>query len=910
MLRGRSAECAALDRLLAAAQGGESQVLVLRGEPGVGKTAVLDYLAERAGGCRVVRAAGVESEMELAFAGLHQLCLPLVGRLDRLPRPQARALATAMGVDTGDPPTRFLVGAALLSLLADVAEEEPLVCIVDDAHWLDQVSAQTFAFVARRLLAERVALVFAVRDSVDHELHGFEELDLRGLADQDARALLDAVLPGPVDVQVRERIVAETRGNPLALLELTRGLTPSELAGGFGLPDTMPLTRRIEDGFLGRLQTLGVDAQRLLLAAAAEPVGNAVLLWRAFGLLGIAADDAAAAEAAGLVALGAQVRFRHPLVRSAVYRAASRQERCAVHQALADATDPDVDPDRRAWHRAAAAVGPDEDVAAELEESAGRAQARGGLAAAAAFLQRSAALTPDPAKRTERALAAAQGSLQAGEFDATRELLVMVEAGALDEFQCARVELVRGHLAFASGLGGDAPTLLLEAARRLEPFDLDLARETYLTAWGAALFAGPAGRDSLLEVCRAARALPPASGAPRPLDLLLDGMALLVTEGRPAAAAPLQRAAKALVDIPVEDVIRWGWAATGASDAVWDCEGTRAIAERQVKLVRDAGALAELPIHLAALGLAKAWSGDFAEAAALVAESDSVSAATGTPIAPYLLLRLRALQGNEAEASPPIAGALEQAAASGQGMAAVWAHWSAAVLYNGLARYEAAVAAARQATSTSLEPWVSMWALPELVEAAVRAGAAQLAFDAGERLAETTQPCETDLARGIEARCRALLSEGVVADELYGEAIYRLSWTRLRPELARAHLLYGEWLRREGRRVDARQHLRAAHDMLVTIGMEAFAERARRELVATGEHVRKGAFEARERLTPQEAQIAQFASDGLTNQEIGAQLFLSPRTVEWHLHKSYTKLGVRSRRELRGALDRDGAAAS
>jgi ATP/maltotriose-dependent transcriptional regulator MalT len=463
------------------------------------------------------------------------------------------------------------------------------------------------------------------------------------------------------------------------------------------------------------------------------------------------------------------------------------------------------------------------------------------------------------------------------------------------------VDLLRGHVAFASGLGSDAPPLLLEAARRLEPLDLNLARESYLTAWGAAVFAGPAGGGVLLEICRAVRALPPPVTA-RPLDLLLDGLALLTTDGRAAAAATLQHAAKSVTSIPLEDVLRWGWAATAASDAVWDDEGTRAISARQVQLVRDAGALAELPIHVAALGLAKAWIGDIAGAASLVAESESVAAATGSPIAPYTLLRLRALHGSEAEASTLIASVIERAAAGGQGLAAVWAHWAAAVLYNGLGRYAEAASAARRATSHTFEPWVSMWALPELVEAAARGGDADLARDALERLAETTQPSGTDFALGIEARCRALMSEGEIAERLYQEAIERLGRTRLRPELARAHLLYGEWLRREGRRVDAREQLRTAQGAFTETGMEAFAERARGELLATGEKVRERTVETRDDLTAQERHIAHMARDGLSNPEIGARLFLSPRTVEWHLHNVFTKLGIHSRRALANAL--------
>ena len=455
----------------------------------------------------------------------------------------------------------------------------------------------------------------------------------------------------------------------------------------------------------------------------------------------------------------------------------------------------------------------------ELQRSAERAQARGGIAAMAAFLQRAVALTGDAARRTDRALAAAEASLQAGSFNAALGHLATAQAGRPDDFQRARVELVRGHVAFASGLGSEAPPLLLKAARSLERFDMELARETYLTAWGAAVFAGSAGGGALEEICRGVRALPPPAGPPRPLDVLLEGLALLTTHGRALAAATLRRAAKTLTTIPVEDVLRWGWAATGASDAVWDDEGTRAIAERNVQLVRDAGALAELPIHLAALGLAKAWIGDFAGVASLVAESESVAAATGSPIAPYMLLRLRSLQGNEAEASAAIAIALERAETGGQGLAAAWAHWAGAVLYNGLGRYEDALSAATRATSNSFEPWVSMWALPELVEAAKRAGDPKLARDALERLIETTQPAGTDFALGIEARSRALVSDGADAEELHREAVDRLGRTRLRPALARAHLLYGEWARREQRRVDARAQLRIAYDQFTSIGM-------------------------------------------------------------------------------------------
>jgi DNA-binding CsgD family transcriptional regulator/tetratricopeptide (TPR) repeat protein len=906
-LTDRRTERDALDRLLDVVRAGESGVLVVHGDPGVGKTVLLEHLAGRAAGsgCRVARAAGVQSEMELAFAGLHQLCAPMLDRAERLPEPQRDAVRTAFGIASGPPPDRFLVGLAVLSLLSGVAGERPLICLIDDEQWLDRASAQALGFTARRLAADPVGLVFSARDPSD-ELAGLPELEVGGLRDEDARVLLDSALAGPLDPRVRDLLIAETRGNPLALLELPRGLSPAELAGGFGLPGAAPLTSRIEDSFRRQLDALPDQTRRLLQLAAADPSGDRALVWRAARRLGIDVQAGAPAAEAGLAEFGGQVRFRHPLARSAVYRSASLAGRQQMHAALAEVTDPQADPDRRAWHRAQAAAGPDEEVAAELERSAGRAQARGGMAAAAAFLERSALLTDDPARHAERTLAAAQASMQAGAFGKVLELLATAEGGPLDEFQRVRVDLLRAHVAFASGLGSDPPSLLLKAARQLEPFDLNLARETYLSAWGAAGMAGLSGQDILLEICHAVQALPPPPGDPLPLDLLLHGLALLTTNGPAAAAATLQRAANVLTGIPVEDVLRWGWMATVASTIVWDFDSLHTISTRQVQLVRDVGALAQLPFYLSQLGITRPWMGDFAGTVAVIAETDSVAAATGSPIAPYTLLRLLALQGREAEASAAITSAVELAAAEGQGMAAAWAHWTAAVLYNGLARYQQAASAAQQATSNTLNPWMSMWAMPELVEAAARAGDVQLARDALERLAETTQPCGNDVALGLEARCRALLSHRAAAEELYREAIVRLSRTQLRPELARSHLVYGEWLRREDRRLDAREQLRTAHDMLTAIGMEAFAERARHELIATGETVRKQGVETATTLTPQEAYIAGLARDGLTNPEIGAQLFLSARTVEWHLRKTFTKLGIGSRRDLHAALARHG----
>ncbi len=896
-LRGRGSECALLDDLASAIRRGQSRSLVLRGEAGIGKTALLDYLVASASDLTVVRAVGVESEMELAYASLHQLCGPLLDRLDKLPAPQRQAMEIVFGLSSGAAPDRFLVGLAVLSLFAAVAEERPLLCVIDDAQWLDQTSELTLAFVARRLLAEPVGIVFGAREPGE-ELRHLPEVEVRGVGDDDARALLTSAVRFKLDAAVRDRIMAETRGNPLALLELPQGLTATQLAGGFGMMGAQALTGRIQESFVRRLELLSDDGRRLLLVAAAEPVGDPLLLWRAADRLGIAPSAADAAQAEGLLAIGERVTFHHPLARSAIYRSAAAADRRAVHQALAEVTDSEADPDRRAWHLAAATAGPDEQVAAELERVAGRAQARGGLAAAAAFLLRAVALTSETGRRADRALAAAQASSRAGELDAALRLVAMAEARPLSEFQSALAVRIRAHVALGARRWTEALPLLREAAARLEPFDVDLARETYLTAWGAAGMAEDlAARDVIVEICRGVRALPSPQGALRPRDLLLDGFAQLIIEGYPAATPTLQRAALALSGMPVEDVLRWGWMAVGARAALWDYDGWYAVAARNVQLVRDAGEFAALPIHLTYLGMATAWTGDFAAAESLIAEIDSVAAVTGSRLPPYALLRLRALQGRDDEAS----AAIERF--GGQGVAAIRVLWAIAVLNNGLARYPEAVSAARPAVSeAALNHWVFVWMLPELVEAAVRTGDIGLAREAHLRLAQATRPYEGDFPLGIEARCRALLSDQGAADGLYREAIERLSRTPLRTEAARARLLYGEWLRRENRQTDAREQLRTAHDMLATIGMEAFAERARRELAAAGENVRKRAVDTRQDLTAQERQIARLARDGLSNPEIGARLFLSSRTVEWHLRNVFTKLGIRSRRELKRAL--------
>jgi len=906
VLLGRASEREALDRLLENVRSGQSAVLVIRGEAGVGKTALLHHCDRQASGFRVARIAGVESEMELPFAGLHQLCAPMLGRLGALPEPQQAALGVALGLASGAAPDRFLVALAALSLLAEVAGERPLLCFVDDAQWLDAASGQVLGFVARRLLAESVAIVFAVRDPTDErELVGLPELALGGLAEEDARALLATVIPGRLDESVRDRLVAETRGNPLAILELPRALAATQVPGGFGLEGAYALPGRIEESFLRRLESLPEEARLLLLVAAAEPVDDPLLVWRAAAHLGIELSAAAADATEGLLAIGERVMFRHPLVRSAVYRSAAVQERRAVHLALAQATDRDVDPDRRAWHLAAAAAGPDEQVASELERSAGRAQARGGVAAAAAFLQRAVALTADSTRRADRALAAAEASLQAGLFDVARRLLATAEVGPVDELQRARLDLLRAEAAYSESRGSEAPALLLRAAKTLDPLDPKLARETYLDAWSAALFAGRlASTGSLHHVSREALARPRPAGPQRPSDLLLHGFSLAFTDGRSAAAPVLERAATGFAGehVTVEEVLRWGWLATAAAVMVWDYETCVAVASRGVLLARESGALAVLAVSVNVLAQTMALGGESRSAASLIAEADSVTEATGTQVAPYGALVLAGLQGREAEAAALIDATIHDATAGGQGTAVQYAHWARSVLLNGLGRYQEALAAAQDASDDTPELFVSVWALSELIEAATRSEDTARARRALERLAEATSAAETDWGLGIAARSRALLSEGETAERLYQEAIERLGRTRLRPELARAHLLYGEWLRRENRRVDARAQLRAAHDQFTPIGMAAFAERARKELLATGERVRKRTVETREDLTAQERQIAQLARDGLSNPEIGARLFLSPRTVEWHLRKVFAKLAIRSRSELSRAL--------
>jgi len=908
-LIGRRSECEMLDGLLTDIRAHQSRVLVLRGEAGVGKTALMDYAARSSTGCRVVRAAGVESEVELAFASVHQLCAPMLGQMDDLPGPQRDALGTAFGLVAGAAADRFLVGLAVLSLFSAAAEQRPVVGLVDDAQWLDQVSAQVLAFVARRLLAESVLLVFSVREPSDPlELDGLPDRQVGGLSDGDARALLDSAIPGRLDERVRDRIVAETRGNPLALLELPRGSTAGELAGGFALPETRPLAGQIEHSFVTRVGSLPEQTQRLLLIAAAEPLGDAVLLQRAADQLGIAGDAKVPAEEQGLIEFGARVRFRHPLVRSAAYRAGSAADRRSVHRALAEVTDPQADPDRRAWHRAHAAAAPDEDVAADLEHSAERARSRGGVAAAAAFLERAVSLTADPGLRAARALAAAQGKFEAAAYDDADALIAAAQIGPLDDLLQAEVARLQAQIVFARNRGSDAPPLLVDAARQLEPLDSRLARETYLEALAAAIFAGGlCTHPTIREIAETARAAPAQPSPPHPSDLLLDGIATRFTDGYRAAVAPLRSALEVFRRHAADgdaSVTRWFVLAWLLAGELWDDALQDELATRAVRLSRDSGTLGQLPIALAYRAGVHLNAGEFSAASALIDEADSITGATGHAPLKFASGLLVVWRGDDATAQNLFAAALANARRRGEGRGISQLSYFSAILHNGLGRYDEALADARTACEHD-ELGVRGFALVELIEAAVRGTAPEVAAEAVRELEERTVAADTDWALGILARSRALLASDETADVLYREAIERLGRGRIAVHLSRAHLLYGEWLRRQNRRLDAREQLRIAHDTFHAMGAEAFAERARRELLATGETARPRSAAASAALTPQEAQIARLAADGHTNPEIGSELFISARTVEYHLSKVYTKLGFSSRRELRRSMQRE-----
>jgi DNA-binding CsgD family transcriptional regulator len=917
-LVGRSGECAALNRLLSEVRDGASRSLVLRGDPGIGKSVLLDYVTASAAGFLVIRVTGVESEMEFAFAALQLACTPLLKHLDQLPAPQADALRVAFGLCSGDPPDRFLVGLGVLGLAAEEAAAQPVLCIVDDAQWIDQTSLQALAVMARRLYGESVGVIFAARGAaVRGELTGFHELVLRGLAEVDARELLASVVPDRLDERVRDRIIAEAAGNPLALVEFSREITEAgELAGGFGVSPwvTRPLADRVAERYLARVTGLPAATRRLLLVAAAEPLGDPGLLSLSGAVLGLSIADLAPAEAAGLVRLDTHVAFRHPLVRSAIYRSAPVADRQAAHAALAEVTDPGQDPDHRAWHRAQATFGPDEAAAADLEQSANRALGRGGPAAAAAFLERSAALSPEPAERARRHLAAAQPKYDAGSPREAAELLAAAQAGPLNELQRARADQLAARIATVVGGAGDAPRLLLSAAARLAPRDAGLARRAYLDAFMSAFVTGGSTRTSWQEVGWAARGAPAPAGPRQASDQLLDGLAAQAVDGYAAGLPALREALRTLAggsaSLPGTEMVSILWLGCRVAMNLWEDEAFVALAGRMVAVARGTGTVLEYPSALGMAATASLLTGDLAAAAASIDQLDAAIAVTRGIPAAHGRLALVAWQGRaegaamrtpadaDAEAGRRDDGVAGQDRASDLGVAA----YTTALLNNARGQYAQAAAAASTVIGRTDQLGYTLWALPELAEAAARSGDPVLAAEAVALLGQTTGPSGTDLARGIHARSRALTCDGEQAEELYAEALTTLDRTRAKPHLARAHLLYGEWLRREKRKTDARVQLRTAREMFAAMGADGFARRAERELAVTGERIRKRGVRSAVELTVQEAQIARLVADGYSNPVIAAELFISPRTVEYHLHKIFGKLEITARGQLARAL--------
>lgn len=892
-----------VERLLTWTRSGHSGVLVVRGEAGIGKTAILDHARAVASGTgfRVEHAVGVESESQFAFAGLHQLCSAMLERADALPEPQRLAVRVAFGLCGGPPPDRFLVGLAVLNLLTEVAEGGQLLCVVDDAQWLDEASVQVLTFVSRRLAAEPVALMFGLRDGDGDPLAyaGLPDLRLDGLSDADARELLTAVVHRRLEDGVRERVVAEARGNPLALLELPHDPAAVQLAGGFGLPDVTSVPRRVEDSFRARSAELPEQTQQLLLVAAAEPTGDPGLLWRAGAALGIAPEAAAPAEEVGLLDIGSRVRFRHPLVRSAVYRSAAATDQRRVHAALADATDAEVDPDRAAWHRALAVHGADEAVAADLERSADRALARGGFAAAGALLRQATELTPEPGDRARRALAAAHATHEAGASEVALEMLRVAETGPLDEPQRAQLMLQRAEIAFHTTRGRNAVSLMVDAADSLCAVDPELASETMLQALDAAIINGGPEAMAVAEDAMASESRLPL----RPVDQLLRALAVMMTQGYAAGVPRLREALE-----QVHEAESGGVAPTRSQAVLWlagrsavgilDDHLAHVLTEGHVRLTRAAGALAGLPAALGLRANVLILGGSLAQANELATEAEAITSSTGGVPMRHSRTILAGWCGDEAAAVELSGRTIQEAAHPEEGTDVALARYALAVLRNGLGEYPVAQEEAARAAD-SVELSVSTVALPELVEAAARAGDTVAASRAMERLSMRTRACGTSWASGLEARCRALLSDGTQAEDHYRTAVEHLGASRMAGETARAHLLYGEWLRREGRRHEARDRLRTAHGLLTDMGAQAFAERAARELRATGEHPRARSVQPTDALTAHELHIARLVATGATSREVGAQLFLSPRTIEAHLRNIFRKLGITSRRQLR-----------
>jgi DNA-binding CsgD family transcriptional regulator len=905
-LLGRDSEKGLLDSLLDTARAGLSGVVVVRGEPGVGKTALLDYVVDRAADFLVVHFTGVEPERDLGYAALHRLLTPILHQIERLPAPQRDALNSALGLAAGPPANPFLVGLGTISLAANAARaRKRLLTVIDDAHWIDRESLEALAFWGRRIRAEGIALVFATRDTESaSSLAGFDAINIGGLSNDDARTLLAAGAGFGLDRDVVERIVKETGGNPLAIVELAKDLTVDKVVGMAGAPQPLALTERLEEHFAGHVRALPADTQMFLLTVAADASADAALVWRAVTRLGVAREAAEPAEAAGLVVLSSTISYRHPLIRSAVYARARAADRRAVHRALAAATDADTDAERRAWHLAAASMGADEDVAGVLEQVADGAHARGSSSAELALLTRAAELTPDPIRAAKRRLRAADAALLTGAPHQVHLLVSLASTALVDPGDKAWAKRLEGAAYHREAKAKPASVILREAAVELIPTAPGLGRQTLMEALEAALLAGDASDPDLRAIATAALAAPAATASP--VDQLLNAYGVYVRDGFVASVDLLRRAVGAALAAPTLDTpVRWSVLLTCATEMLWDQDLHDKLAERLSQASGEQADLNSMAIPVWAKANSQVWSGHLIAADGVAAQAADIYAAAGeSPFSSDLArLLLRALRGEE-HMRTDAATVTQVAEGIGNGVAAAMALAALTKLDLGRSRYADAVD--HSVGVFDRDPVVhGSHILADLVEAAVRVDRIDAADSALARLAERATAVGTEWSLGLLARCRALMAaDAAEVEASYREALERLGATRLTVELGRTHLLYGEWLRRQKRRSDARDQLRLAHDLFDGMGAAAFAKRARDELLATGERVRRRTVDTVRDLTPQESHIADLAAGGDTNPEIAAQLFISASTVEYHMRKVFVKLGITSRRELRHALPR------
>lgn len=920
VLLGRAAECAMLDKLATDVRGGFTGTLLFIGEPGVGKTRLLQYMADSAADVTTLWIVGAQSELRLGFAALHRLVMPYLDRLDRLTGPHRNALEVTFGLTGGPPPSRLLVSLAALALLSHVAAERPVVCLIDDAQWLDQESLAVLGFIARRLHADPIGMVFSAREHAG-DLIALDGLATRRIAALDtasAHSILDEAVSGPLDPRVSARVIDETGGNPLAMLELVGELSAEQLAGRFPLPRRLPVGRRVDVHFLAQVATLSPDARTVLLVAAACADDDPLTVWLAAALLGVAAAAADPVVQQGILSLEPRVAFRHPLIRSAVYDGATPEERQRVHDALATVAVGNGDDDQAAWHRAAAVTSPDETIAADLQASAERAQRRGGYTMQAAFLTRAAELSPHTRDRALRYLAAAEAHLAAGDGPLAEALLDLATSGHDGAGMHVAVQRLRAAISVFFSRHKDAPAILLGAATKVEPADLSLIRQILFDAMQAAIVARQYTNGTTLEeVAHAALAAgPDPRRPPSGIDLLLDGFATRIARGY-ADAVPLLRAAVAMMftdetaahaGIP-STILGWF-----AADDVWDEHGRRAMFERAQAIERRQGALGAMRITLAGLSTSQAWAGQMDDAENSYGEAAEISALIGVPLPATtgVLLEVRAWQGRESESRAVASSTADWGRQKGASILEIFALMGLTVLELGLGRYPEALRWGLQIFHDD-PPGFGNRVLPEVVEAGVRGGDRAAAQAALTRLTERAVVAATPWALGLLARSRALMATDAEAEVHYREAIRQLAGTAVRTELARAHLLYGEWLRRQKRRRDAHAQLGTAYDMFMAMGAAAFAARTGVERRAAGDAMADAAG-ARNAfgLTPQEAQVARQASSGATNAEIASRLFITTSTVEYHLSKVFRKLGITSRRQLAAALTEglDGDASS